>query len=70
MFFKSHRTLDSIAVSVFVVILVGFDKYYQKQTQISTDGETSRHVYILDMKGLAGASNSAIDVFINFLKYL
>ena len=27
----------SIAVSVFVVILVEFDKHYQKQIQISTD---------------------------------
>ena len=36
--------VDSIAVSVFVVILVEFDKYYQKQIQISTDGEMSRLV--------------------------
>ena len=27
-------TLDSIVVVVFVVILVGFDKYHQKQIQI------------------------------------
>ena len=37
--------VDSIAVSVSVVILVEFDKYYQKQIQIPTDGETSRPVY-------------------------
>ena len=38
--------LDSIVVSVFVVVLVEFDKYYQKQIQISTDGETSRLVQV------------------------
>ena len=32
---KGSYLVDSIAVSVFVVILVEFDKYYQKQTQIS-----------------------------------
>ena len=37
---------DSIAVSVFAVILIKFEKYYQKQIQISTDGETSWLVYI------------------------
>ena len=36
--------VDSIVVSVSVVILVEFDKYYQKQIQIATDGETSRLV--------------------------
>ena len=38
--------VDSIAVSVSVVILVEFDKYYQKQIQIPTDGETSRLLYL------------------------
>ena len=33
------------AVSWTVEFLVEFDKYYQKQIQISTDGETSRLVY-------------------------
>ena len=39
--------LDSIARSVFVIVLVEFDKYYQKQIQISTDGETSRLVKLI-----------------------
>ena len=37
----SYSNLDNIAsiVSVFVVILIEFDKYYQNQIQISTDTE-------------------------------
>ena len=41
----TRPSVNSIAVSVFVVILVDFDKYYQKQKQIPTDGETSRFVW-------------------------
>ena len=47
--FGCNKLWDSIAVSVFL-ILVELDKYkYQKQIQISTDGKTSRLVYNISL---------------------
>ena len=42
--FRHWIPFDSIAVSVFVVILVEFDKY--RNTNTNTESETSRLVYI------------------------
>ena len=52
--------VDRIVVTVCVVILVEFDKYqlyYQKQTQIPTDGETSRLVYPLTLTSFISESS-------------
>ena len=45
--------LDSIAASVFVFILIGFDKYSQSEANPNiTDGETSRLVYSIAFGGV------------------
>ena len=43
----SYHTAGNIAVSVFVVILIEFDKYCQKHIKISTTGEKSRLVWFI-----------------------